>query len=704
MRFLVGSDYARDPNAGAAGTIYWTNQALRELGHEVDEFWGADLRRRIRHGNLHYWLELPGAFRREVAARCGRRAYDAVILDQPHAFLAGEYLQAHHPEILFFNRTQGWEGQADEAMQRLPPVAGPPGIPRGWAQAALRRRLARHQDRVAACADGILAGCTPVPDYLERKYGYPRDRVAVIPYGVTAEFIRRAPSTQPDRWRRILHVAQFAPFKAPEIVAAVFSRILRERPDVQAGWVCDPRHQGQVRELFAPELRERVQLHPWADQRELVSRYDAYGIFLFPSHYEGFGKTPFEAMARGLAVVATRVGGLVDLVRDGENGFLCVPGDVDGLGRRVAQLLADPARAAQIGAQARRDAGVLTWSNHARALVDFTARRQVEKRPRAGPFGGLVAKGFLPAEAAVRSAADVSVVVPTYCRGAALLDTLGHLLALAPPPGEILVVDQTEAHPPAVAAELERLESTGRIRMLRFAPPSIPRAMNVGLREAKQPVVLYVDDDVVPARDLAAAHAARYAAGFAAVCGQVLQPGEEPDPNANRGPRGAGFQTDLDFRFNGTRATEVASVISCNLSVDRAAALSSGGFDEGFIGSAYRYETDFARRLLAAGQRILFAPEATLRHLRLPTGGTRSRGGHLEQPSPQHSFGDYYFALRHARGAELRGYVARRLVRETCNRYYLRHPWKLPRKLWTEIRALGWAWRAIRRSGRGGGA
>ena len=36
MRFLVGSDYAPDPNAGAAGTIYWTNRALESLGHEVD--------------------------------------------------------------------------------------------------------------------------------------------------------------------------------------------------------------------------------------------------------------------------------------------------------------------------------------------------------------------------------------------------------------------------------------------------------------------------------------------------------------------------------------------------------------------------------------------------------------------------------------------------------------------------------------------
>jgi glycosyltransferase involved in cell wall biosynthesis len=136
-------------------------------------------------------------------------------------------------------------------------------------------------------------------------------------------------------------------------------------------------------------------------------------------------------------------------------------------------------------------------------------------------------------------AQDVSVVIPTYQRGEILLRTLDLLFRFDPPPGEILVVDQTEQHPSEVERELQRLETAGRIRVLRFSPPSIPRAMNRGLREAKGSVVLYLDDDVEPAADLLAAHAARYTGGFAAVCGQVLQPGEAPDPAANQGPRGA---------------------------------------------------------------------------------------------------------------------------------------------------------------------
>ena len=381
MRLLVGSDCAPDPNAGAAGTIYWTNRALRELGHEVEEFWAPDLPRRIRHGNLHYLLELPAAFRREVAARCHRRAYDAVILDQPHSFLAGEYLQARHPDILFLNRTQGWEGHRNEVMAAVDsPLVPRPSPVRALAQRIMERLVARHQDRVVACADGILAGCSAIPDYLARKYNYPRERVAVIPYGLTEAFFQPPAAGAAGRWNKLLHVAQFAPFKAPEIVAAVFNRLLQERPGLQAGWVCAPKHHEQVRRLFAPEVRPRLRLHAWTDQAALVALYDEYGIFLFPSHYEGFGKTPFEAMARGLAVVATRTGGMADLIRPDVNGFLCAPGDADGLRRQVARLLDDPALAARLGAQARQDMQALTWANHARQLVAFAEQLRAAKQ------------------------------------------------------------------------------------------------------------------------------------------------------------------------------------------------------------------------------------------------------------------------------------------------------------------------------------
>jgi glycosyltransferase involved in cell wall biosynthesis len=64
-------------------------------------------------------------------------------------------------------------------------------------------------------------------------------------------------------------------------------------------------------------------------------------IFVLPSLYEGLGVAALEAMAAGKAVVASRVGGLAELVNDGENGFLVPPGDAEGLAAALAKLIRD---------------------------------------------------------------------------------------------------------------------------------------------------------------------------------------------------------------------------------------------------------------------------------------------------------------------------------------------------------------------------
>ncbi len=289
----------------------------------------------------------------------------------------------------------------------------------------------------------------------------------------------------------------------------------------------------------------------------------------------------------------------------------------------------------------------------------------------------------------------ISVVIPTYQRGEILLRTLQHLLALSDPPGEILVVDQTEKHPVEVLEKFQALEK-GIVRRITLSPPSIPHAMNVGLREAKGKVVLFLDDDIVPFPKLVEAHADAHDGSIAAVCGQVLQPGQEAECSPVRGIQSSGLRKDLDFPFNSTEPAELSNVMAGNLSVCREAALSIGGFDENFIGVAYRFETDFARRLVAAGYRIQFSPNASIRHLRLSSGGTRTAGDHLRNPSPLHSMGDYYFALRHGRGIERVVYVFRRLFQETVNRYYLRCPWMLPNKVWSEFQGLELAMRLHR--------
>jgi GT2 family glycosyltransferase len=296
-----------------------------------------------------------------------------------------------------------------------------------------------------------------------------------------------------------------------------------------------------------------------------------------------------------------------------------------------------------------------------------------------------------------------SVVIPTYRRGAVLIETLLYLFRLDPAPGEILVVDQTEAPDPESAAALERLEREGKIRRIACDPPSIPRAMNRGLREAQGDVVLFCDDDIVPEPDLVERHGQAHAEhpDAWAVAGRVIQPEGSVQEAGDKG-QGAGvgksrlethcakgLGTDLDFEFNGIAPAWVENVMAGNLSVKREPALAIGGFDENFIPPvSFRFETEFARRLVGAGGRIWFEPRASIRHLRAGSGGTRSRGGHLASASPLHGVGDYYYALRVGSGWDRLRYIARRPFREVRTKFHLRHPWWIPVKFIGELRAI----------------
>jgi hypothetical protein len=156
---------------------------------------------------------------------------------------------------------------------------------------------------------------------------------------------------------------------------------------------------------------------------------------------------------------------------------------------------------------------------------------------------------------------------------------------------------------------------------------------------------------------------------------------------------------DLDFAFNSSEPGFIGNVMAGNLSVKRVRALEAGGFDENFSGAAYRFETDFAARLVRGGGRIWFEPRASIRHLKAGSGGLRAYGDHLRSASPHHSAGDYYFALQNLPARAVARYAALRLFRNVATRYHVTHPWWIPSKLLGELRGLLLA-RRLRREGR----
>jgi len=213
--------------------------------------------------------------------------------------------------------------------------------------------------------------------------------------------------------------------------------------------------------------------------------------------------------------------------------------------------------------------------------------------------------------------------------------------------------------------------------------PSIPHAMNVGLRQASNDIVLFVDDDVAPEKNLVAAHyEAHEDDRIGLVAGRVIQPWYvEAPPQEDGAP----------FRFSSNKRQRVTEFMGGNFSVRRSLAIELGGFDENFVHVAYRYEREFSERVIASSNKILFEPAATVHHLHTNRGGTRSYGNQLRTIRPSHAVGEYYFLLR----SQYTRFKVLKLmwhpIRGIRTRHHLCNPWWIPVTLIAELSAFLWA-------------
>jgi starch synthase len=123
-------------------------------------------------------------------------------------------------------------------------------------------------------------------------------------------------------------------------------------------------------------LRDRVPgARGFVAHDELERLYERAAVVVCPSHREGFGVVAAEAMAHGRPVVASAVGGLLDLVVDGETGILVPPGDVDALREALERLLGDAELRRRLGEAGReRIRARFSWDAVTQATIDLYER------------------------------------------------------------------------------------------------------------------------------------------------------------------------------------------------------------------------------------------------------------------------------------------------------------------------------------------
>jgi glycosyltransferase involved in cell wall biosynthesis len=147
-------------------------------------------------------------------------------------------------------------------------------------------------------------------------------------------------------------VANFKAHKRLDRLLLAAVRVRRELPDVRFVIVGTGQLEPQIRrEAGSMGLDDSVIFTGFReDAPRLASVFD---VFALSSDHEGLPISLIEAMALGRPVVATRVGGIPEVIKDGLQGYLVAAEDVEGFGRRVIQLLEDPALRSAMGAEGR---------------------------------------------------------------------------------------------------------------------------------------------------------------------------------------------------------------------------------------------------------------------------------------------------------------------------------------------------------------
>jgi glycosyltransferase involved in cell wall biosynthesis len=212
------------------------------------------------------------------------------------------------------------------------------------AQIRLQRTAFRTATRVVANS--------PAAARILSAEGVPAGVCAVIPNGIDAA--RFAPTAREPRIRTVVMLANLRPEKSHETLIAAAALLLPAHPFVRYRIVGAGARRAALEDLARARGVDHLFdfLGHREDVPELLARAD---LFVLTSRSEAFPNGVLEAMASGLPVVASGVGGLVDLVRDGETGVLVPPGDPRAFAAAMDTLIRNPERAAGLGAAARRD-------------------------------------------------------------------------------------------------------------------------------------------------------------------------------------------------------------------------------------------------------------------------------------------------------------------------------------------------------------
>lgn len=483
-------------------------------------------------------------------------------------------------------------------------IAADPGSAKGRLTTAFLKRYFR-----------FCKGLLPWSDWAARSmiddYGADPDKIHVLPPGIdTSRWKPAHGPARPSSRLRLLFVGADFERKGGQLLLDIYRHHLRDTCDLDI----------VTRVAVPPEPGVTVHGGFKPDDPGLLQLYQSSDVLVLPTFADCFSMASIEAMACGLPVISSPVGGIPEIVADGETGLL-VPA---GKGRRllvaIQALRVSPEMRQELG-RAGRERAVRRFNatTQARAMVKIILNA-IEADPRStspARHSSQRAKSGAPQLETPSSEngppLTATVVVPTRNRGDLIRETLETLSRIKNPGLEILVVDQSTNDSTRRVVEATSIADP-RVRLIATTTVGLSAARNVGARHAAGDVIAYCDDDCI------------VAAGW---LDAILEEFRDPSVQAVYGrilpyEQGARSGLEMGFKPNVDR-TEFSTLVAPrhighggNMALRRSSLLELGGFDEllgagGLFGACEDH--DIALRLLRQGRRkIVYSPHALSYH------------------------------------------------------------------------------------------
>ena len=280
----------------------------------------------------------------------------------------------------FWPIPQGVLGLAAKRASGLPLVSTFFGVELTWMEkqfpflAPLLRRMVRGSDAVTAIS-------TYTAERLKRQV--PGVEPAIIPFGAAVDAPAVPPPYTYDGARpfEMLFVGRLVERKGVHVLLEALASLPPERR-ARLHVVGDGPDREKLEALAARlSLGDRAVFHGFVSKEELQRRLTECDAFVLPAvidakgDTEGLGVVLLEAMSYARPVIASAAGGIVDIVKDGRNGWLVPPGDAPALARAVAEAMDDPARARERGLAGREDVETgFSWDAIADRLAEVYRR------------------------------------------------------------------------------------------------------------------------------------------------------------------------------------------------------------------------------------------------------------------------------------------------------------------------------------------